>query len=278
MNNPAPGGVTMSMKASLLLGLGALLLVATASADHNDDRDRDRGRRGGGRVIVYEHAGFSGDSLVLYPGDSIDNMSGMTFDNGRKLNDSISSIRVEGDVEVFTYENSRFRGEALRLTENARDLTGRLVKGGVSVTWNDRISSLRVERVRGRGRDRGPDREPDRGDGRPRGDPEKLIKGAFSDLLGRDPNAGELRDFRNRVIDAGWTERMLRDHLRTEEPYRSEAAELIVRRAYRDVLGREPDASGLKQFRWAVAEKGWTESDVRDELRKSAEYRNKPRN
>ncbi|HEX2862190.1 MAG TPA: hypothetical protein VHN79_11145, partial [Lacunisphaera sp.] len=233
-------------------------------------------RRGGGRVIIYQHAGYGGDSLVLHPGESIDNLSGRTFEHGAKLNDSISSIRIEGNIEVFVYENARYRGEALRLTENARDLTGRPVNGGVSVTWNDRISSLRVERTRGRDRDPGPSR-PGGGDDRPRGDPEKLIKATFSDLLGREPTAGELREFRGRMLDHGWTERMLRDHLRNEDHYRNEAAELIVRRAYREVLGREADPAGLRQYGWAVRDKGWTESDVRDDLRKSAEYRNKPR-
>jgi len=258
------------MKLPLFLGLGSLLLVSAALADHRDDD----GRRDRARVIVYQHAGFSGDSLVLYPGEAIDNMSGRTFENGAKLNDSISSIRVEGGAEVYVYENSRYRGEALRLTENARDLSGRPVSGSVSVSWNDRISSLKVERPRGRDREREPDRPPDK----PRGDPEKIIKGTFIDILGREPTAGELRDFRNRLLDQGWTERMLRDHLRNEEHYRNEAAELIVRRAYREVLGREVDPSGLKQYSWAVREKGWTESDVRDDLRKSAEYRNRPRN
>ena len=262
----------MRMKSPLLSGLASLLLVSVALADHRDD---DR-RREGPRVILYQHAGFSGGALVLYPGESIENMSGATFDNGAKLNDAISSIRVEGDAEVFAYENSRYRGDALRLTENARDLSGRPVAGGVSVNWNDRISSLKVERVRGRDRDdRGPGRP---GDERPRGDPEKIIKDAFKDLLGREPDAGELRDFRNRMKDQGWTERMLRDHLHTEEHYRNEAAERIVRRAYREVLGRDVDPSGLKQYSWAVREKGWTESDVRDDLRKSPEFRNKPRN
>jgi hypothetical protein len=264
------------MKTSLLTGFAVLLMVANAVADHRDERDD---RRGGGRVIIFQHAGFGGDALVLYPGESIENMSGRTFDNGGKLNDSVSSIRVEGNVEVFVYENARYRGEALRLTENARDLSGRPVKGGVSVTWNDRISSIRVERVRGWDRDPGPGRpgggRP--GDDRPRGDLEKIIKSSFGDLLGREPTAGELRDFRSRMIDQGWTERMLRDHLRNEEHYRNEAAELIVRRAYREVLGREADPAGLKQYGWAVREKDWTESDVRDDLRKSAEYRNKPR-
>ncbi len=265
------------MKPRLLFLL--LALVATTYADHPDDRYGGRGddrRRPAGRVIIYQHAGFRGDSLVLYPGEAIDNMSGRTFENGGKLNDSISSIRVEGDVEVLAYENSRYRGEALRLTENTRDLTGRPVAGGVGVTWNDRISSLRVERVRGRGPDRdpGPGRP---GGGRPPANPDKLVQDTFQDLLGRGPDAGELRDFRSRILDGGWTERMLRDHLRSEDRYRNEAAEAIVRRAYRDVLGREADPAGLRQYTWAVRDKGWTESDVKDDLRKSAEYRNRPR-
>ncbi len=263
------------MKHPLSLGLASLLLVTASLADHRDD---DR-RREVGRVILFEHAGFRGGALVLYAGESIENMSGATFDNGSKLNDSISSIRIEGDVEVFAYENSRYRGDALRMTESARDLTGRPVAGGLSVNWNDRISSIKVERLRGRD-DRGPGR-PDYnrpGDDRLRGDPEKIIRDSFKDLLGRDPDTGELRDFRSRMKDQGWTERMLRDHLRTEEHYRNEAAELIVRRAYREVLGREVDPSGLKHYSWEVREKGWTESDVRDDLRKSAEFRNKPRN
>lgn len=260
------------MKPPLPLCLGSLLLVSTALADH---RDND-GRREGARVIIYQHAGFRGDAMVLYPGESIDNLSGKTFENGAKLNDSISSVWVEGGAEVYAYENSRYRGEALRLTENARDLTGRLVSGSVSVSWNDRISSIKVERTRGRERDR--DREPNRPGDNPRGNPDKSIKDIFNDLLGRDPSAGELRLFREKFSDQGWTERMLRDHLRREDVYRVEAADHIIRRAYRDTLGRDPDESGLRTYRRNLLEREWTEGDVRDDLRKSAEYRNRPRN
>jgi len=270
------------MKSLIYLCLASLLLVSTALADprdRDDRRDRD-GRREGPRVILYQHAGFRGDALVLYPGESIENMAGATFENGAKLNDSISSIWIEGGAEVYAYENSRYRGEALRLTENARDLSGRLVAGSVSVSWNDRISSIKVERTRGRDRnDR--DRD-DRGPGgpgdNPRGNPEKSIKDIFNDLLGRDPSAGEIRIFREKFNEQGWTERMLRDHLRREDTYRVEAADRIIRRAYRDTLGRDPDDSGLRTYRRNLLEREWTESDVRDDLRKSEEYRRRPRN
>jgi hypothetical protein len=258
------------MKPLLPLALGSLLLASSALADH---RDND-GRREGARVIIYQHAGYRGDALVLYPGESIDNLSGKTFENGAKLNDSITSIWIEGGAEVYAYENSRYRGEALRLTENVRDLSGRLVSGSVSVSWNDRISSIKVERPRGRDRDR----ESDRPRENARGNPDKSIKDIFNELLGREPNAGELRLFREKFSDHGWTERMLRDHLRHDDGYRVEAADRIIRRAYRDTLGRDPDESGLRTYRRNLLDREWTESDVRDDLRKSAEFRNHPRN
>ncbi len=255
------------MKTWLTALLALLLTSVLLQADARDDERR----RSGGRVILYEKVGFRGDSLVLHPGDDLENLSGQTFANGARLNDSISSILVEGDVELIAYADARFRGDALRLTENTRDLAGRPVQGSVSRTWNDRISSLRVERVRHRDRDQGP------GPGRPRVDPEKTVKATFNDLLGRDPRGDELRDFRGRMLDQGWTEQMLREHLRTEKHYQTEAAEAIVRRAYRDVLEREVDAGGLRQYTAVVLRRGWTESNVRDDLRRSAEYKNKNR-
>lgn len=246
----------------LVLALGVAATIACAQP--HDHRGLDR-HRDDIRIIVYEDAGFRGDARVLFPGESIENMSGLTFENGAKLNDRISSIRIEGDAEVLVYENAHYRGEALRLTDSVRDLTGRFVSGSVSVSWNDRISSLRVERGG------------NRPTGRPAGDPERTIKRVFDDLLGRAPDSGELRDFRSRLIDQGWTEKMLRDHLRREDRYRIEAADIIIRRAYHEVLDREPDPSGLKQYRWALLEKNWTEGDVCDDLRRSDEYRKKPR-
>jgi hypothetical protein len=122
---------------SLRLLLGLLGLTSCLLADsRDDDRRPDNRRREEGRVILFQHAGYGGDGLVLYPGETIDNMAGRTFDHGGKLNDAISSLRLEGNVEVYVYENAGYRGEALRLTESARDLTGRLVTGSVGVNWN----------------------------------------------------------------------------------------------------------------------------------------------
>ncbi len=244
----------------LLLGLGVSLSVVCQGRE-DDDR-----RRGEPRVILYQDADYRGDFVVLYPGDAIDNFSGQTFSHGNKLNDRVSSIRVEGGAEVYVHDDARFRGAAMRLTENVRDLTGRLLTENSRDSWNDRISSVRVERPR-----RG-------GGGHREINYEVVIKRAYRDLLGRDPDEGDLRTYRNRMIDQGWTEAMLRDHLQHGEEFRREGADRIVRRAYLEVLGREVDASGLNQYRKAILQKNWTEGDVRDDLRRSAEYRNRPQN
>jgi hypothetical protein len=243
----------------LLLGLLPAAIVGQAQPrDRDQERGRDRDRERGPRVILYEDAEYRGERLVLYPGDSLDNLSGLTFGDGSRLNDRISSIRVEGGAEVYVHADARFRGAVMRLTENARDLTGRLLPGSVSTSWNDRISSLRVEMRR-------------RDEARP--DPDVIIKRAYLDLLGREPDAAGLRDYRSLVIDQGWTETMVRDNIRRGDEFRREGADRIIRRAYLDVLGREADPEGLRFYRGRVMEKNWNEGDVRDALRKSEEYR-----
>jgi len=49
----------------------------------------------------------------------------------------------------------------------------------------------------------------------------------------------------------------------------------IVRRAYEDILDREPDATGLRLYHSRMIDDGWSERDVREALRKSPEYRQK---
>ncbi len=49
-------------------------------------------------------------------------------------------------------------------------------------------------------------------------------------------------------------------------------AEQMVRQAYRDILQREPDPSGLQAYMDNVLNRGWTDSDVRRALLNSPEY------
>jgi hypothetical protein len=47
----------------------------------------------------------------------------------------------------------------------------------------------------------------------------------------------------------------------------------IVRRAYQDVLQRDPDPDGMRTYRSHIIDDGWTEQEVRQALRESPEYR-----
>jgi hypothetical protein len=51
--------------------------------------------------------------------------------------------------------------------------------------------------------------------------------------------------------------------------------EQIVRRAYQDILERDPDPVGMRTYRSRMIDDGWTEARVRDDLRKSPEFREK---
>jgi hypothetical protein len=50
-------------------------------------------------------------------------------------------------------------------------------------------------------------------------------------------------------------------------------ADRIVRRAYQDLLNREPDMAGLRLYRSRIIDDGWSDAQVRDALRESPEYR-----
>jgi hypothetical protein len=52
----------------------------------------------------------------------------------------------------------------------------------------------------------------------------------------------------------------------------SRQAEQMVRQAYRDILGREPDPSGLAQYTDAIVNRGWSNADLRRSLLQSPEY------
>lgn len=231
-----------------------------------DDRDRreDRGRpddRGRARIILYEHADYRGDYFILYPGDEIGNFDGGTFAGGRRLNDRVSSIRVEGDAELFVYADARYRGQVMRVTGDIRDLAARATSDS-RVNWNDRISSVRATRDQRRGPDRPVDYD-------------LVVRRAYEDVLGRPVDPEGLRNYRSLMIDQGWTERMVRDHLRNSAEYRSSGIDKIVTRAYQDLLGRDPDPAGLAGYRRLMLERNWTEQELRDAIRQSAEYRQK---
>jgi TorA maturation chaperone TorD len=110
---------------------------------------------------------------------------------------------------------------------------------------------------------------------------DRIVRRAYQDILGREPDDQGLAKYRNEMLRNGWTERQVRDALMKSPEYREkntmtrEKAVDMVTRAYRNVLGRDPDPAGLESYVLGVLRNKWTEADVERELRKSDEYRNK---
>ena len=92
-----------------------------------------------------------------------------------------------------------------------------------------------------------------------------------------DPSA---RPRHRNLTREGWNDRLSSIRIRegrngggNGDVRRGEDPDKIVRRAYQDVLNREPDQSGLRQYRSRIIDDHWSEAQVRDALRNSAEYR-----
>lgn len=266
--NRAPHRLVLDgMNLRALPALLALPLAALA----NDGADFSRGR--GPRVILYEHPNFQGGAIVLRVGEAVENFARWDFDNGRRANDRVSSIRVEGGAEAIVFTDAHFRGEALHVTDDIRDLRRGDRRGP---RFDDAISSARVSL----------ERDPHPGPGRPSParphtppgrdlDFEKVIHRAFQDVLERDPTDGDLRHYRSLMIERGWNEQQVRANLRTTEEYRVPVMTRRLNRIYRELLARDVDPRGFDHYRNKIIEHGWSDDDIRRDIRNSAEYRTK---
>jgi TorA maturation chaperone TorD len=108
--------------------------------------------------------------------------------------------------------------------------------------------------------------------------PTAAVRSAYQDILGREPDADGLRNYRQKIVREGWSEQDVRDDLRRSAEYasvagRTASADRIIRRAYLDVLKREPDAEGLATYRREILDNGWEYHDLRQVLARSEERR-----
>jgi len=113
--------------------LMAMPTIGRAQFGQNNRRDVDR-------VCFYTDNYFQGSEQCYRPGDEVNDIQTRNF----------SSIRLYGNAAVTVYDGSNFRGNAMEITSEVRDLGQvSLQSGGLSglggrATWNDRIDSFRV--------------------------------------------------------------------------------------------------------------------------------------
>ena len=111
---------------------------------------------------------------------------------------------------------------------------------------------------------------------------EKAVRRAFDDVHRREPTDRELRYYSQKMEDERWSDGDLRSQIRQgvreerrDDRRRGDDADRAVRRAYLDILDREPDSAGTRLYRSRMLDDDWSEQDVREALRKSPEYREK---
>lgn len=123
---------------------------------------------------------------------------------------------------------------------------------------------------------------------------EKAIRRAYADILNRAADPAGLATYRVKMLSDGWDEQDVRSALKKSRENRDKGsgrnnspgagpgddrkggvtkdqAQQMVRRAYREILGRDPDA-GSAVYVDKVLRNHWSEGDVARELRKSPEY------
>jgi hypothetical protein len=246
------------------------------------------------RVTFYTDPNFKGNALTVEAGASVENLARLLRPDQKPWVFAISSVKIEGAAQATVFGAAGFEGDRLEITRDISDLYSVARGREPGATWDRAIASVNVT---------GPNRvlaspppavryaEPPSTvvvmptpappppmvlrEVRPRMDrrtAELLVHRAYRDVLGRSPDPQGLRTYRDRLLNDGWSEQQLRHDLQRSQEGRSMDPDEVVRRAYREVLGREPDAQGLVHYR-AKVRSGWTLAQVRDDLRRSQEAR-----
>ena len=242
------------------LASGAVFVFATAVSAQLSLQDLEP--RDG--ACFYENFNYGGNFFCVGAGESLEAMP-------RGMNDRVSSIRTFGRSAVTVYRDDSFSGGSVHFDDDVPDLR--------QANWNDLISSVQVRGTSYGYRGGNDDRSAWSTNG--------IVRRAYRDVLGREPDAEGLQYYRGRVIDEGWSEAQVRADLRRSEEYKTRTsdntgfdgtsragAQSIVRRAYLSVLKREPDPAS-EGYIERVLRDGWSQADVERDLRRSAEYRNR---
>lgn len=246
------------------------------------------------RVTFFTEPNFKGEGLTVEAGASVETLDRMLRSTQQPWTFAISSIRVEGAAKATVFSGTGFNGDRLEVTRSIPDLYAEQRGREPGATWDRSIASLSVT---------GPSRtivtapppvrqEPppstvivvpapappppvvvhERGPRLDRRTAEMIVHRAYREVLRRPPDPEGLRTYRDRLMYQGWTERQIVEQLQRSGEARNVNADEAIARAYREVLGRDPDPSGLAHYR-AKWKDGWTQGQIRDDLRRSVEGR-----
>lgn len=215
-----------------------------------------------GYVEFFAEPNFRGDSFTVEAGAGVDDLGRLAAAPRGSWNDRIASFRIQGVATVVAFADAGFRGERLESSSSLADLVAERRRAN-GATWDHAVSSLRVVPARS-----GPFEAAPHYDQRTA---ENIVRRAYRDILVRNPDADGLRDYRQKLMDGRLTEASLRASLQESAERDALHFDDVITRAYREILHRDPDPDGLKHYHQLMAEKGWTEPQLRADLLRSSE-------
>ena len=273
----------MDLRPALRLALTALLLAVALPAISA------QGPGNPNRVTFYTEPNFRGEAVAVEAGAAVPDLGQMFRPSQKPWSFAISSVKVEGDARASVYTAPHFQGERLEITQSIADLYAAPRAGG---TWDRAIASVQVAGTALAPTPPPPvvvvpDQRPPTVVVVPRAPPpppvrvvrpvdiravDAAIHRAFREVLNRPADPEGLKTYRHRIINEGWSEAQVITQLQRSAEARAVNADEAIRKAYREVLGRDPDAHGLAHYRSKWRE-GWTQGQIRDDLRRSVEGR-----
>ena len=213
------------------------------------------------RAYFFTEPGFQGECFTVEAGTNLDNLERILDSTGQPFNDRIHSIQLEGPLRLVVFQHAGFQGESIWINGDVPDLRAYAFAPGSSGSWARNVSSVQLQGVEG-----GVvvflrwDRR----------EAERVVRAYYLDYLGREPDPIGKRHYLTYLLEGGWSEEQLREAIRRSPEFRSRDVDAIIRREYREVFHREPDASGLNTYRKALG-RGMTISQMRGDLMNSRE-------
>lgn len=283
-----------SLAASLAL-VASWVAAVSVSAQPNSTRPLSPDR-----VTFYSEPNFKGHALTVEAGANVPNLATMQREGAAAWAHAISSVQIEGAAKAVVYSGASFQGDRMELIQSTPDLYDQ--RRGAGATWDRSIASVSVV---GPARTVTPARvvtAPTHSPIPPLPEPppprtiivmpaspppppvrvqprisvyeaDAMVRRAYREVLARNVDPEGLRLYRERILRDGWTEGHIIADLQRSHEARNVSADAAITRIYREVLGRDPDPSGLNTYRQRWRE-GWTQGQIRDDLRRSAENRN----
>ena len=105
--------------------------------------------------------------------------------------------------------------------------------------------------------------------------PHQMIKNAYNEVLLREPDGTAFEGLRKQIVKNNWDYERVKKHLRESPEYRTKTVPELVKKAYREVLGREPDPQGFEAYRKQMLKQDMSYEEMVSSLKNSEEYRNR---